>query len=164
MIRLRAFKDSDIWTLHKWINDPEIIKFTNSFRPIDENEQREWFQSIYKNKNQFVFGIEHIETSKLIGTCGLYEFDQISRKAELRMKIGDTTEWGKGYGKLALEELIKFGFNDLNIHRIWLKVFEDNLAAIKIYSNSGFELEGKMKEDVFIQGKYKNVLLMGILK
>jgi len=163
-IKIRAFKKDDIWILHKWINDPEIIKFTNSFRPIDEFEQNEWFANIHKNKNQFVFGIELIESSKIIGTCGIYEIDNISRKGELRMKIGNKDEWGKGYGKMALTQLLKFGFDDLNLHRIWLKVLEDNKGAIKIYINSGFEIEGKMKDEMFIQGKYKNVLLMGLVK
>ena len=163
-IRLRAIKEKDIWLLHKWINDPEIIKYTNSYRPIDEIEQNEWFNSIYKNKQQHVFGIELIESERLIGTCGLYDIDFISHKAELRLKIGDKQEWGKGYGKAASKLLVDFGFRDINLHRIWLKVFGDNKAAIKIYKDAGFIMEGEMKDDMFIQGQYKDVVIMGLIK
>ena len=164
MIKIRALKKSDKLFLHKWINDTDIIKHTNSYRPIDEVEQDEWFNSVYKNKQQHVFGIEQIEFKKLIGTCGLYEIDNISRKGELRMKIGDKNEWGKGFGKIALKKLLNFGFNDLNLNKVWLKVLDDNKAAIKIYTDAGFVVEGKMKEDMFIQGKYMDVLLMGFIK
>jgi RimJ/RimL family protein N-acetyltransferase len=164
MIKIRALKKSDKLFLHKWINDTDIIKHTNSYRPIDEVEQDEWFNSIYKNKQQHVFGIELIEFKKLIGTCGLYEIDNISRKGELRMKIGDKNEWSKGFGKIALKKLLNFGFNDLNLNKVWLKVLDDNKAAIKIYTDAGFVVEGKMKEDMFIQGKYMDVLLMGFIK
>lgn len=164
MIKIRALKKSDKLFLHKWINDTDIIKHTNSYRPIDEVEQDEWFNSVYKNKQQHVFGIELIESERLIGTCGLYGIDFISHKAELRLKIGDKQEWGKGYGKLATKLLIDFGLKDINLHRIWLKVLDENKAAIKIYKNAGFKVEGLMKNDMYIKGEYKDVILMGFVK
>jgi len=164
MIKIRALKKSDKLFLHKWINDTDIIKHTNSYRPIDEVEQDEWFNSVYKNKQQHVFGIELIESERLIGTCGLYDIDFISHKAELRLKIGDKQEWGKGYGKLATKLLIDFGLKDINLHRIWLKVLDENKAAIKIYKNAGFKVEGLMKNDMYIKGEYKDVILMGFVK
>jgi diamine N-acetyltransferase len=163
-IKIRAFKEDDIWILHKWINDPEIIQFTNYYRPISEMEQKDWFEAIHKNKNQFVFGIEELSTNKLIGTCGLYDYDSVNSKAELRMKIGDKSQWGKGYGKIALNQLLDFGFQDLNLHRIWLKVLEDNEAAVNLYKKFNFVIEGNLKDDMFIKGHFKNVILMGLIK
>ena len=69
---LRALKEDDIWILHKWINDPEIIRYTNYYRPISEMEQRRWFNLIPENSNyNSIFGIEVVENNELIGFCGL---------------------------------------------------------------------------------------------
>jgi diamine N-acetyltransferase len=162
--KIRSIKESDIWILHKWINDPEVIRHTNTFRPISEMEQKEWFANTSYFRNNYVFGIEMIDGNKLIGTCGLYEFDAVGRKAELRMKIFETENRGKGIGTSALQQLLDFGFGDLNLNRIWLRVFSDNHAAVKLYEKGGFSGEGILRKDMFIKGQYKDVCIMGLLK
>lgn len=163
-VRIRAIKEADIWILHKWINDPEVIRYTNSYRPISEMEQKEWFANTSYFRNNSVFGIELIAEEKLIGTCGLYDFDPISRKAELRMKIGETSQRGKGIGSEALQQLTDFGFLDLNLNKIWLRVLVDNIAAVKLYKNNGFVTEGTLREDIVIKGQYKDLLIMSKLR
>lgn len=163
-IRLREIKENDIWILHKWINDPELIRYTNAYRPISEMEQKEWFANTAYFRNNFVFGIELIDDKKLIGTCGLYDFDSVARKAELRMKIFEDGYRGKGIGTAALQQLLSFGFMDLNLHRIWLRVFSYNHAAVKLYEKGGFVQEGVLRKDMFIKGQYKDVCVMGLMK
>lgn len=163
-IRLRALKESDNALLHQWVNDPELVKYTYFFHPVTEPEQREWFNSLPHKQNQVIFGIEFKPEEKLIGTCGLYDINHICRKAELVIKICDKTMWGKSYGKEALELLIDFGFSDLNLRRIWLRVLADNERAIRLYKNTGFIHEGILKEDHYIQGEYKDVVVMAFLR
>lgn len=163
-IRLRALRENDIWILHKWVNDPEIVKYTNFFHPISEMEQKEWFSSLPQQKNKSFLGIELINEDKLIGTCGFNEINQISRKAELFIKISDKALWGKGYGIEALEILLDFGFSDLNLRKICLRVMSDNERGIKLYKKAGFVIEGLMKEDYYIQGEYKDVILMAFFR
>lgn len=164
MITIRALRESDTSLLYQWINDPEVIQFTNTFRPISEMEQKEWFSNIAYFKNNYIFGIEHIKDKKLIGTCGLYDFDTISHKAELRMKIGNRSYRGKGIGTEALAKLLNFGFDDLNLHKIWLRVLTDNQAAVKLYENAGFQHEGKLREDMYIRGVYHDLYIMSVLR
>jgi RimJ/RimL family protein N-acetyltransferase len=139
-IRLRALKETDIWMLYSWINDAEVIQYTNSYRPISEMEQKEWFYNTAFFRNNYVFGIEHMEDKQLVGTCGLYEIDTIAQKAELRMKIGDKSYRGLGLGYESLHKLLSFGFNDANLNKIWLKVLISNTAAVKLYEKTGFAL------------------------
>ena len=163
MIRLREIRLGDMELLHKWINDPEIIQFTNSFRPISEMEQSEWAKNTAYFRNNFVFGIERLEDSILIGTCGLYDIDSISHKAELRMKICVPSERGKGLGKASLDLLLNFGFKDANLRKIWLRVLASNTAAVRLYEKGGFVNEGTMRKDMFIKGKYEDVTVMSLL-
>lgn len=163
-IRLRALKESDIWLLHKWVNDPEIVKYTYFFHPVSEMEQKEWFSSLPRQTDKILFGIEVKEGEKLIGTCGLEDINHICRKAELTIKICDNKMWNKGFGKEALEILMDFGFSDLNLRRIWLKVMADNERAVKLYKNVGFIVEGVMKEDHYSQGEYKDIIIMAYIR
>lgn len=163
-IRLREIKISDKWVLHKWINDPDIIKYTSYYKPVSDMEQDAWFNNIAYFKNNFVFGIEYMPESKLIGTCGLYDFDSIAHKAELRIKIGDNSYRGKGFAQQAMDYLLKFGFDDMNLNKIWLRVLTTNEPAVKLYSKTGFVKEGISRQDMYIKGKYEDVLHMSIIK
>jgi len=163
-ICLRSLLEKDLMILHKWINDPEVIQYTNVFRPISEMEQKEWFYSLHKNKNQHIFAIESKAKERIIGTCGLYDIDPVSRKAELRIKIGDKEYWGHGTGTNAVKLLVEFGFSSLNLKKIWLKVMKDNIRAVKSYKKVGFIIEGELTKDMFINGEYKDILLMALIK
>lgn len=164
-VKLRSLKEDDIWKLHKWINDPEIIKFTNYYRPISEMEQRKWFNSIPEiSNNNSIFGIELLENNELIGFCGLHDINYIHSRAELRIKIGESRYWNQGYGKEALLSLIDHGFNDLNLHRIWLTVIYSNVNAIKLYEKLGFKKEGTLKDNMFIKGEYVDTIVMGLIR
>ncbi len=127
-------------------------------------EQKEWFANTTYFRNNYVFGIELIAEDRLIGSCGLHDFDTISRKAELRMKIFESQQRGKGIGTEALTQLLAFGFKDINLHKIWLRVLADNLAGIKLYQKAGFMTEGKLREDIYIKGIYKDIVVMSLLK
>lgn len=164
-VKLRALKEDDIWKLHKWINDPEIIRYTNYFRPISEMEQRKWFSSIPDSSNcTSIFGIELIENNELIGFCGLHDINYVHSRAELRIKIGETKYWNQGYGREALMSLIDHGFNDLNLHRIWLIVMDNNINAVNLYGKLGFKKEGKLIDNMFIKGKYVDTIVMGLIR
>jgi RimJ/RimL family protein N-acetyltransferase len=163
-VRLRHLKESDIWILHHWINDPEIIQYTNAYRPISEMEQKEWFYDTAYFKNNFVFGIEYIAEEKLIGICGLYDFDPVARKAELRLKIGDKRYWRRGLGIASLSLLITYGFQDLNLNKIWLRVLTNNKAAFNLYTKIGFVHEGLLREDMYIKGAYRDLYIMSLLQ
>ena len=63
-----------------------------------------------------------------------------------------------------MELVLKFGFDSLNFHRIYLRVFETNHRAIRSYEKVGFVLEGKMREAQFLNGSYVDVLFMSMLQ
>ncbi len=163
MIKLRSIRESDSEKLFAWINDEELVRFSYYFRPVSEMEHKKWFYSIFDRTDQVLFGVEDSEKTLLIGTCGLFGLDYISRRAEMRIKLGDKAYWGSGAGTEAVVQLVEFGFKDLNLNRIWLKVMGDNDRALKSYQKAGFKVEGKLRQDMFIDSQYKDVVIMGRL-
>ena len=99
-----------------------------------------------------------------VGGCSFIDIDWQDRKAEVGIHIGEKEFWNKGYGTKAIHLLLKHGFENLNLHRLWLRVFEINQRAIRAYEKAGFTLEGKFREARYLEGKYVDVMIMSMLK
>lgn len=102
--------------------------------------------------------------SKFIGTCGLYSHRDIYRSWEFRILIFDPSATGHGIGTEATRLTVNYGFKRLNAHRIWLGVNEDNKGAIKCYLKVGFTQEGRLRDELYCFGKYRDAIRMGVLE
>lgn len=101
---------------------------------------------------------------RFIGICGLHGLRDIYHSGELRILIFDPVAIGHGFGTEAVNLLLEYGFNRLNLHRIWLGVNADNEGAVNCYRKCGFKHEGRLRDDIFYHGKYADVIRMGILR
>jgi RimJ/RimL family protein N-acetyltransferase len=82
----------------------------------------------------------------------------------LGIVIGEKNQWGKGYGQDAIRTLLTFVFGEMNLNRIYLRVYADHALAINAYRKCGFVEEGRLRQDVYSEGRYHDMLVMGILK
>ncbi|KAB0613637.1 hypothetical protein CHL9426_05565 [Campylobacter hyointestinalis subsp. lawsonii] len=163
-VYLGAIKNMhEINKLYCWINDKELVNLSSSFTPIHFSNHLEWFNNIRQDKSCVLFGIRKICNNELIGSCQLHSINHIYKKAELQIRFG-LDNVSKGYGKEALFLLINYGFNDLNLNKIYLHVFDTNHRAISLYKSLGFTQEGILRDDAYICGKYVDVLVMSILR
>jgi RimJ/RimL family protein N-acetyltransferase len=163
-IRLTELRQNDSKTLLRWINNREQVLFNASYKPVHESQHQAWFESVQKRSDMVIFGIRLTEADQLIGTCQLHSIDAVSHSAELQIRLGDVETRNKGYGTDAVRMLLKFGFRDLNLHRIYLHVFATNMPAIRVYEKSGFVREGLLRQAVHLNGRYEDVLLMSVLR
>jgi len=166
-IRLRAPEKDDLPTFVKWINDPEVTAGLSLFLPMSMAQEEQWFDDMLKRPvEEHPLSIEVQSENEwiIIGNIGFFDFDSIARSAEAGILIGDKDYWNKGYGTEAMKLLLKHGFETLNLHRIFLRVYEDNPRAIRCYEKTGFIHEGRMRQARFSQGKYADILFMGILR
>ena len=163
-IFLKSVEESNIERLRHWRNRPELRKYFREYRELSKDMQLKWFQNRANNDtHQVNFQIHDLETRKLIGHCGLYYIDWISRHGEFGIYIGDDEFRSGGYGSDALRTLIGYGFNDLNLHRIWCEVYDNN-DALKVYEHVGFKNEGCFRQNYWSEGKYWDSHLLGMLK
>lgn len=145
----------------EWLNNLEITKYLLlSPQIINEEDEKEILRRLQSGKN---FGIVDLKSDKLIGNCGFLDISSINRRAEVGIFIGDQSFHGKGYGREAINLLLDFGFNILNLHSISLKVYSYNRRAIKSYKGSGFKEVGRRRESIFFGGKYHDEIIMDIL-
>lgn len=163
-LALQAIKEEDLPKLFSWINTPQIVQWSASYRPVHFSNHREWFENIAKAQDKVIFAVSKNENDELIGMVQLIDINPAFQNAELVIRIAPEQERGKGYGQEATKIILDYAWNTLNLHRVWLRVFQDNSPAIKCYEACGFSYEGCMKDSAFINGSWKNIVIMGILK
>jgi diamine N-acetyltransferase len=164
MLKLRnlILKDSEItW---QWRNQKPVKEYYSDhpFEVTHENEV-DWYHKnvLTENKMTRIFGVE--ADGKLAGITMLKNIHPIHKLAEFAILI-DEKQSGKGYGKEACYQTLSYGFSQLNLHRIFLKVRTDHPAAIRIYENCGFQREGTLRQEFFKNNLYHDQLIMGILR
>jgi len=163
-VYLQAVEEESIEQLRQWRNNPELRQYFREYREISKKMQSAWYDNrVCNNANQVDFEIRDKETQKLIGHCGLYYIDWVNRKAEFTIYIGDFTFRNGGYGSDTLRNLIDYGFNTLNLNKIWCEVYSNN-KAIEIYEHLGFTREGTMRQHYFDNGKWWDSHFMSLLE
>jgi len=163
-IYLRAVDVDDVDNFVTWLNDEEVRQYLSMTSPFNKTREKEFVDGLYKDDNNIILGIVLKENDNLVGNIGLHKISRTHRNAELGIFIGDKSCWSKGYGTEALKLVIKYGFNQLNLHRIYLDVFDFNTRAMRTYEKAGFKKEGIYREQYYRNGKYCDVFFMGILK
>ncbi len=165
MVRLRALESADLERAYTWINDREVTRYLTARYPMSRQDERRWLEDA--PSNGFANGVRlAIETKDgvHIGNLDLNQTRPEDCKAGLGIMIGDKAYWSNGYGTDAIVTLLRFAFHEMNLNRVWLHVFEFNERAFACYEKCGFREEGRLREHVFSEGRYWDVLVMGVLR
>lgn len=166
-VRLRAVERADIPNFVRWLNDSEVTENLLIHSPLSTAMEEHWFdhQAEIPPESGQTMAIEVLENGEWIhvGNAGLHGVESVNRAAEFGIFIGEKLYWNRGIGREAARLALKHGFEDLNLNRIYLYVYETNLRAIKAYESAGFIHEGILRQAVYKHGRYINVLLMSVL-
>ena len=165
LVRLRPLEPADLEREYRWINDREVTRYLAARYPIAMEQEERWLREL--PANDFTHGVRlAIETKDglHIGNLDLHQPNAEDRKAGLGIMIGDKDYWSNGYGTDAIVTLLRFGFEQMNLHRVWLHVFEFNERAIACYQKCGFQIEGRLRQHRYSEGRYWDVFVMAILR
>jgi len=161
---LREFTRDDFDGVHKYANDPEVVKFM-SWGPNTRTETRRFIEKtiqsqVVKPRTSYELAIEL--DHELIGGCGLTIHSLSDKRAEIGYCVR-RIDWGKGVGTEVASELIRFGFNTLKMHRIEAKCDPENIASYKIMEKNGMQKEGILRQDKNIRGEWRDSYIYSIL-
>lgn len=161
---LRPLAETELALLVDWRNDPETwSQFFNHY-PLAIGQQKQWFEKLQNDSSRKLFTV-CTTGGEAIGTVGIDSLDPINQSAEIgNILIGDKEKRGKGYAGEAVTLLVDFCFQQLNLNRLYLHVFEDNVTAVKLYERCGFKQEGVLRQAKFSQGRFRNLLVMSRLR
>ncbi len=164
---LRAIEKEDVAKLVRIKNEEEVLIHLRSNIPqpnsvyAGELDYEEKCKK--KNENEVEFAIENSEGT-IIGKCGTMDTRWKDSETTVFIFIGGSENRGKGYGTEAIKLLMDFVFQQMNIRRVKLYVFSFNVRAKSSYEKAGFKVEGILRQELFRNGKYHDVIQMGILK
>ena len=166
MIELRPLLKNNVAPFYKWINDDEVVKYSLPlFLKIStKNEINKWYNALISNNEIINLGIFLNSTDELIGYAGICGISDVNKSGEFYIFIGEKTMWGKGIGKTVTGQILKIGFLEKKLNRIFLTVSEPNIGGIKAYENAGFKIEGILRQACFRDNEYHNKIIMSILK
>jgi RimJ/RimL family protein N-acetyltransferase len=163
---LREIQREDLPLINKWRNDQEIISLLgNNFLYIGTDVDEAWFNNYLQNRDKAKrFAIVDADNNRMVGTVQLTGIHAINQSAEFSICIGEKEYWNKGVGQAATRALLRHGFEDLNLYRIFLSVLAKNQRAIHVYEKMGFVHEGIMRKSMYKQGVFEDLLIMSMLK
>ena len=163
-VDLKPIEMDDTPNIVKWRNNPRVRKnfiFQNEFT---EEMHCNWMNTKVKKQEVIQYIIVEKISGKSIGSIYFRDIDSYSRTAEYGIFIGEDSCTGKGYGSEAAKLFIRYGFNVLSLHRIFLRVLSNNTIAYKSYLHAGFKEEGVARDFVKLNDAYYDVTFMSILE
>ena len=161
---LRELSRRDLPVLNEWRHDHSLVDLLGApYRMINPETDKAWFERYQSNRSREV-RCAIVAGGKLEGLVSLTGIDTVHRSAEYHIMIGSATRRRKGVGSAATIAILEHGFRDLNLHRIHLSVLDYNVAAIRFYEKTGFVREGRMREAAWKNGRYHDLILMGLLQ
>lgn len=164
--RLRPIRKSDVEKSINWRNDPDIRDNALGYRfPVTEKMEDKWYESALddQSKTRVMFAIEAVEDDALIGFIHLSQIDWISRRCYFGITIGEKNYQGKGMAADSMRILFNYAFECLNLRKICLEVVSFNDKAIRLYRKFGFVEEGILKEHLYLEDAYHDIVLMRVL-
>jgi RimJ/RimL family protein N-acetyltransferase len=161
---LTELREADRQTLFEWVNEAASVRFNAAFTPVSWAAHCRWFDAVGTDPARFIFAIRRVPPGPIAGTVQLQDIHRVHRSAELTIRIGAEADRGEGLGTAALRLALRFAFDDLNLQRVWLRVFASNQRAISVYSRVGFAQEGTMRRAAFIAGRWEDIVVMAALR
>jgi RimJ/RimL family protein N-acetyltransferase len=161
LVRLRAVEDGDLPAINEGLWDPEVTEQMSIVWPEARAQTREFWESIRVSDSNLLLAIETL-AGEFVGSVGLHGIDGRSRTAELAIWIA-RQHWDKGYGRDAVRTASRFAFQEMNLQRVFLHVYETNPRGIRAYERVGFKEEGRLRRGQFVGGRYVDVIVMGLL-
>lgn len=163
-IRLRLMQEEDTDLIVQWRNNPRVRNNFIYQKPFTREGHENWVRTMVDTGKVVQFIIENLTDGKPVGSVYFRDIDKEYSKAEYGIFIGEDSAVGKGFGSEAAHIAVEYGFEELGLHKIFLRVFADNAGAIRSYEKAGFIKEGYFKDDVCIDGRYKDLIFMAIIK
>lgn len=162
-VRLRPIADADTDLIVKWRNTPSVVQnfiFRQTFTP---EMHRNWLATKVATGQVVQYIIIDKADDKPVGSVYYRDIDNHNRSAEYGIFIGEESARGKGLGTETAKLFTDFGFAELQLHRISLRVLAENTAARRSYEKAGFVQEGVFRDMVRLDGRYRDVVFMAKL-
>jgi RimJ/RimL family protein N-acetyltransferase len=165
-VALRAIERADLPQLLEWRNHADYRRFFREHRELSMEQQTRWFEDVViADPGTRMFAISRRADGRLLGAGGLCFIDPVNRSADLSIYIGaDGVYIDDMLAPEVARLLIRYGFHELGLHRIWVEVYDFDAAKRRLCEALGFHLDGRHREAHFGDGRWHDSLFYGLLE
>lgn len=158
---LRAFERDDAERCYRWINDPNIVRTLKTRYPIAFQNEIEWLdRAMHESHVERHFAIERRDDRTHIGNASIHDIDWVSQTAWFGLFIGEPSAWNRGFGGDSIKTLVRFAFDDMNLGKLRINVFDYNDRAKHVLEALGFVQEGCLRRDFFREGTHHDIVIL----
>ena len=165
-IKLRAPEINDVEVLYKWENDESIWYLSQTNTPFSHFDLEQFIlnsnHDIYAEK-QYRFMIENIQNSALVGCIDLFDFDAKNKKVGIGILI-DETYREQGFASKALDIIIKYVFEQLNVHQLYCNILSSNTESLNLFKRKHFSVIGVKEDWVYLDNQFQDEVIMQLIK
>lgn len=162
-VYLRPITVEDTDNIIKWRNSDAVRPYFIYQKPFTREGHLNWLETMINSGKGYQFIVCQIEDDKPIGSTYFRDYDKEHNKIEYGMFLGENSVKSKGIGTEIYKLSLQFAFNVLNVHKVFCRVFADNTICLKSCEKAGLEKEAYFKDEVCINGEYKDVVMLGII-
>ncbi len=164
-IYLRAVEDRDLNVLQEWRNIETYREKFREFRELSMRHQKDWYEKVCRAESKdYMFAVCDAGNGDLIGAAGLCYINWVYRNADLSFYIGKDQLYADfEFAQDTVRALLSYGFEQLNLKRIWCELYEGDLKKRTLLSQMGFIHEGTLRSNAFKNGKYVNGMIFAML-
>lgn len=164
-VYLRPYTPADADLLLAGANEPESARLTGTQQTFTREQIDAYIRrNLQPGEDRAAFMFADVTDDRAVGEVVINEIDAANRSANIRIAIFAPVDWGKGYGTEAMRLMVRYGFETLKLHRIELGVYDFNPRAQRAYEKVGFQREGLLRDALFWEGTYYNMIIMSILE
>lgn len=164
IVSIRLLEKEDLSQRVRWLNDPAIYMTLLSDYPVSKARTLSWFDKNATDHTKKHFSIVDNSSGDLIGMTGFLQISQKNHHAQMYVTIGEKEYRGKGLARQVIQLLLRHGFSEMGLAKIFLWTLPNNQHARNIYEKIGFRKEGEFSEHVFCRGAQQNLIQHGITR
>jgi ribosomal-protein-alanine N-acetyltransferase len=164
-LRLRQLTHDDADAILAIFGSEGVRRFLSE-PVVDTREQAieliDWFDGNYLNREAVQWAITLHGDDHLIGTCGTYAWDRSNRHPISAFRM--PSHWRRGYATEATRAMIRWCFDNMDLHRIQADCTDGNIASERVLLKCGFKVEGLWRENCWEHGRFVDSKLFGLLR
>jgi len=165
-LELRDFCEDDVHAVHEWASDPEVVRFMgwgpNTREQTREFLQRKFAERTGEPRRTWDLAVVRRDTGQVIGSVGL-RLNEPMQQAALGYCYHQDA-WGHGYATEVAQEMLRFGFEELGLHRIHASADTRNGASVRVLDKIGMRQEGRLRQHVLMRGEWRDSYRYAILR
>lgn len=163
MVYLRPITEDDTDNIIKWRNSDAVRPYFIYQKPFTREGHMEWLRTMIYSGNGFQFIVCEKGTDRPIGCTYLRDYNREHSRIEYGMFIGERSEAGKGISSEIVRLTLRYAFEEQNIHKVFCRIFADNMPSIKGCERGGFVREAYLEDEVLVGGRYRDMVMLAAI-